>query len=200
MLTPPSNKRLAPVLETKHAALAVKSAPDGTFSGYASLFGTPDLTNDVVAPGAFARSLEKRGTRGIKLLFQHDAAEPIGLWLDIREDRRGLFVHGHLVHEIARAREVHALMRAGALDGLSIGFRTVKSRRDAHSGLRRLLEIDLWEISIVTFPMHPGARIGTLESAPIAAPALRAVASDRAGQALAAMHAAAARIRAGTTA
>ncbi len=77
-------------------------------------------------PGAFRDSLEARGTRGVKLLFQHDPNEPIGVWLELNEDARGLFARGRLMPEVTRAREVLSLMRAGALDGLSIGFRTVQ--------------------------------------------------------------------------
>jgi HK97 family phage prohead protease len=84
----------------------------------------------VVAPGAFADSLAKRGVNGIKLLFQHDANQPIGVWTALNEDKRGLYAQGRLMPEVAKAREVQALMRAGALDGRSIGFRTVKGRRD----------------------------------------------------------------------
>ncbi len=81
------------------------------------------------------------------------------MWREVREDARGLFVRGRLMPEVAKAREVLALMRAGAIDGLSIGFRTVRGRTDAKSGVRRLIEVDLWEISIVTFPMLPAARV-----------------------------------------
>src|SRR5690606_31103526 len=112
---------------------------DGTFSGYASLFGRPDLVRDVVETGAFARAIRQRGAAGIRMLYQHDPAEPIGTWLDIAEDARGLHVHGRLTPGVGRAREVLELMRAGALDGLSIGFRTVKARKDARGGLRRIL-------------------------------------------------------------
>lgn len=137
---------------------------EGAFEGYASLFNREDLGRDIILPGAFGASLAKRGAQGIKLLFQHDPAEPIGHWLEIQEDRRGLFVRGRLLPEIARAREVIALIRAGALDGLSIGFRAVKARRDATTGIRRLAEIDLWEISIVTFPLLPDARVATIKA------------------------------------
>src|SRR5690606_27359824 len=98
----------------------------------------------------------------IRMLYQHDPAEPIGRWLEIREDDRGLFVRGMLAPGVARAREVLELMRAGALDGLSVGFRTVRSRRTG--GVRRILEADLWEISIVTFPMLPGARVESVKA------------------------------------
>lgn len=136
---------------------------DGTFAGYASLFGKEDLGRDIVLPGAFSKSLAERGAQGIKLLFQHDPNEPIGVWLDIREDARGLYAKGRLMQDVARAREVLALMRAGAVDGLSIGFKTVKGRRDPNSGIRRLAEVDLWEISVVTFPMQPEARVACVK-------------------------------------
>lgn len=136
---------------------------DGAFAGYASLFGAVDLGKDMVERGAFAKSLRERGAAGIRMLFQHDPSSPIGTWTEIREDGRGLFVRGQLATDVARAREVLALMRAGALDGLSIGFRTVKARREPASGVRRILEADLWEISIVTFPMLPGARIHSVK-------------------------------------
>lgn len=137
--------------------------PDGTFSGYASLFGKVDLGKDVVERGAFARSLKVRGASGIRMLFQHDPNEPIGAWTEIREDARGLFVRGRLAKDVGRARDVLNLMRGGALDGLSIGFHAVRTRRDAASGVRRILEADLWEISIVTFPMLPEARVETVK-------------------------------------
>jgi HK97 family phage prohead protease len=136
---------------------------DGTFAGYASLFGRIDLGKDIVERGAFARSLQERGAAGIRMLFQHDPAEPIGAWTEIREDTRGLLVRGRLAKDVARGQEVLALMRAGALDGLSIGFRAVKARRDAATGIRHIIEADLWEISVVTFPMLPGARVETVK-------------------------------------
>lgn len=140
-------------------------AADGTFSGHAALFGVEDLAHDVILPGAFAASLARRGAEGVKMLWHHDPAEPIGRWLDIREDARGLFVRGRLLPGVARASEALTLMTAGVLDGLSIGFRTVVGRRDRRSGVRRLEAIDLWEISIVTFPMQPEARVARLEAA-----------------------------------
>lgn len=132
---------------------------DGVFTGYASLFGVPDLVGDMVMPGAFRASLARRGTEGVKLLYQHDAGRPIGRWIEIAEDERGLRVTGRIHGEVAAGREVRSLVLAGILDGLSIGFRTLKARSDPRAGLRRLAEVDLWEISVVTFPMLPGARI-----------------------------------------
>ncbi|MGO4572814.1 HK97 family phage prohead protease [Microvirga sp. 2TAF3] len=132
---------------------------DGIFEGYASLFGIADLGKDVVMSGAFADSLRKRGVGDIRLLWQHDPATPIGRWLSIAEDRRGLKVRGKLNLAVERARDIHALMRDGAVDGLSIGFRVERARAERPTGLRRLEKLDLWEISIVTFPMLPGARV-----------------------------------------
>jgi uncharacterized protein len=157
------------IREKKFCRLDLKSVEaDGTFEGYASLFHREDLGRDVVAPGAFQNSLAKRGAAGIKMLFQHDPNEPIGVWDTLREDARGLYAAGRIMAQVERGREVLALMREGAIDGLSIGFRTVKARRDARSGVRRLMEIDLWEISVVTFPMQPEARARLTKSWPFA--------------------------------
>jgi HK97 family phage prohead protease len=154
-----------PYAETKFARAEIAAVDaDGTFAGYASLFGQADLGRDMVLPGAFRASLARRSAAGVKMLFQHDPAEPIGVWLDIREDASGLYVMGRLATEVARARDILSLMRAGALDGLSIGFRTVRGRTDAKTGVRSLIEVDLWEISIVTFPMLPGARVASVKS------------------------------------
>ncbi|GBU17345.1 MULTISPECIES: HK97 family phage prohead protease [Methylobacterium] len=139
---------------------------DGTFTGYASLFGVPDLGRDVVAPGAFAASLQRRGIAGVRMLWQHDPAEPIGRWLSILEDARGLRVTGRLNLAVQRAREIAALMEDGSLDGLSIGFRTLRAVPEGR--LRRLAAVDLWEISLVTFPLQAGARVAPV-TRPLAA-------------------------------
>ena len=129
------------------------------FEGYASLFGVPDGAGDLVAPGAFTASLRKRGLSRIRMLYQHFAHEPIGVWEDIHEDARGLYVKGRLVSDTQRGSEVESLLRHGALNGLSIGFRTERARRDTRTGLRTLLEIELWEISVVTFPLLAGSQV-----------------------------------------
>jgi uncharacterized protein len=134
-------------------------ARDGTFEGYASLFNTPDRGGDIVAPGAFSRALSVKGPGGVRLLYQHLASEPVGVWTELREDAKGLFARGRLLTDLARGRETLALMREGAIDGLSIGFRTVRARKDPKTGRRTIWEADLWEISIVTFPMLDAARI-----------------------------------------
>lgn len=152
--------------EQKATRFDMKSVrEDGSFEGYASLFGAEDLGRDVVMPGAFRASLSKRGPRGIKMLYQHDPNEVIGVWLKLREDIRGLFVEGKLLPDVGRSREVLSLMRAGAIDGLSIGYHVVKAKADAKTGLRQLIEVDLWEISVVTFPMLPEARISAVKAA-----------------------------------
>jgi HK97 family phage prohead protease len=138
---------------------------DGVFEGYASLFGVADLGKDVVMPGAFADSLRKRSASDVRLLWQHDPAQPIGRWLLVEEDRRGLRVRGKLNLAVERARDIHALMREGAVDGLSIGFRVERARAERPTGLRRLEKLDLWEISVVTFPMLPDARVETVKHA-----------------------------------
>jgi HK97 family phage prohead protease len=150
--------------EVKFVADKVASVGEtGVFEGYASLFGVADLGRDVVVPGAFAETLARRGAGGVRMLWQHDPGQPIGRWLSIAEDARGLKVRGALNLAVARAREVHSLLRDAAIDGLSIGFRVERSRPSA--GMRRLEKLDLWEISVVTFPMHPGARVSAVKRA-----------------------------------
>src|SRR5947208_12507165 len=138
--------------------------PDGTVEGYASLFGEIDAARDMVMPGAFARTLKSRGLRRIPMLFQHDPAEPVGVWFELTEDVRGLRARGKLIPEVARARELYALVNAGAVDGLSIGFRTVKGRIDPATRVRRIVDLELWEISIVTFPLLAGARVRAVKA------------------------------------
>jgi HK97 family phage prohead protease len=149
---------VADALETKFIAFDERAGigAGGRIEGYASLFGEPDDSGDVVAPGAFSASLEG-GPRRVKLLWQHDAAEPIGVWETVEEDERGLRVAGRLLTEVRRGAEAAVLLRAGAIDGLSIGYQTVKAARLPNGG-RKLLQVALWEVSLVTFPMLPGAR------------------------------------------
>ncbi len=125
--------------------------------GYASVFHTCDLNGDIVAPGAFKASLTRRAAP-VRMLYQHAADTPIGRWTSFVEDRRGLFVRGEIILSSPKAREVHALLRGGALDGLSIGYQAAKARKSQLGG-RRITEADLWEVSIVTFPMAQAARI-----------------------------------------
>ncbi|MCP4306667.1 MAG: HK97 family phage prohead protease [bacterium] len=135
----------------------------GEFSGYGAIFNNEDLGRDVVMPGAFSNSLKKRPASRVKMLRGHDTDEPIGIWLDLAEDKQGLRAKGKLILETAKGRETHALMMAGALDGLSIGFRTIKDRFDRAKGVRYIAEADLHEVSVVTFPMNPEATVSAVK-------------------------------------
>ena len=139
---------------------------EGSFEGYASIFGNKDLGNDVVVEGAFAKSIARRGAKGVKMLYQHDAKQPIGVYDEIIEDDRGLRVKGRLALATQRGREVFELMKMGAIDGLSIGFKVdAKGYHYDDRGKRRMLkEVDLMEISAVTFPMNPRARVQGVKS------------------------------------
>src|SRR5690554_6924111 len=108
---------------------------EGRFAGYASIFSRLDSGGDIVLRGAFAKSLAKRRGR-IRLLFQHDPKEPVGIWEEMHEDEHGLFVAGKLVLGVPRAEALKRLIENRALDGLSIGFRTVKASREAGTGHR----------------------------------------------------------------
>ena len=166
-------------LEHKYRQMAGELVvSDGsTISGYASLFGQADQSGDTVEKGAYGVSLRhniaKKNT--IKMLWQHDPTEPIGVWDEVREDTKGLWVKGRILKDVARGREAAALVEAGAIDGLSIGYRTVKARKDDKGG-RLLSELELWEVSLVTFPMLPDARVGAKGSDP-ADPVLRELAA-----------------------
>jgi len=144
------------------------SVVDGSvIEGYASLFGACDQGGDVVVTGAYTASLGALAAVGgrVKMLWQHDPAQPIGVWHEVREDARGLFVKGRILADVDKGREAIALIGAGAIDGLSIGYRTRKASKDS-AGKRHLHELELWEVSLVTFPMLPEARVGAKGDAP----------------------------------
>ena len=136
-------------------------------SGYASLWGAMDGGGDAVERGAYAASLKRLGDGGgkVRMLWQHDPREPIGVWDEVTEDARGLKVSGRLLPDVARAREAAALVQAGAIDGLSIGYRTKSAKKD-RDGRRHLTELELWEVSLVTFPMLADARVGAKKEVP----------------------------------
>ena len=150
-------------LERKFCRLGEElTVKDGTvIEGYASLFGKCDQGGDVVEAGAYATSLSRaaKAGRGIKMLWQHDPREPIGVWDEVEEDGTGLRVKGRILDSVARGREAAALIKAGAIDGLSIGYRTVSAAKGTQ-GHRLLQEVELWEVSVVTFPMLQQARLG----------------------------------------
>jgi HK97 family phage prohead protease len=128
--------------------------------GYASLFGKRDQGGDVVQPGAYKASLKALAANGrsVKMLWQHDPSHPIGVWEQVHEDGTGLYVKGRILTEVEKGREAAALLAAGAIDGLSIGYRTLRAEKDG-KGQRLLSELELWEVSLVTFPMLPEARV-----------------------------------------
>lgn len=143
---------------------------DGTIEGYASVFGEIDSYRDVVVPGAFTKSLQQRyrdkGRKGVPMLDQHDSRVPVGLWPieSVQEDSRGLHVVGQLNMRVQKAVENHALAEQGALSGLSIGYTTELDEWDDAGQIRILREVDLWEISMVTFPAGDSARISSVKS------------------------------------
>lgn len=146
-------------------ALDVKAVhEDGSFEGYASRFGEVDLGRDAVQPGAFTKSLRDRPASRVKMLREHNRSEPIGTFSEISEDGTGLRVKGRLILDTVKGRETYALMKAGALDTLSIGYRTKASRLDKTKGVRLLDEVELHEISIVTFGMLPTATVSSVKS------------------------------------
>ncbi|GAA3873005.1 HK97 family phage prohead protease [Celeribacter arenosi] len=156
------HKEFAGALEHKFCRLGTDiTVTEGVkIEGYASLFGIKDTGGDVVQKGAYARSLSTLSQKGrrVKMLWQHDPAQPIGIWDEVHEDAKGLFVKGRLLTELQQGREAVALIEAGAIDGLSIGYRTLRAQKD-QKGARLLSELELWEVSLVTFPMLPEARL-----------------------------------------
>lgn len=152
-------------MKTKDFALQVKNlSEDGTFTGYGSVNGNVDSYGERVMPGAFANSLVKHKSEGtnVLMLWQHNPNEPIGVWEDLAEDAKGLWGKGRLILEVQKAREVHALMKNGAIGGLSIGYREIKTTPDGN--IRNLDELDLREISPVSFPANRRARIEAVKS------------------------------------
>ncbi|TKW65657.1 MAG: HK97 family phage prohead protease [Paracoccus denitrificans] len=148
-------------LELKFAGGKPVMTEGAVIEGYASRFGLPDQGGDIVAKGAFGASLARLAAKGdkVRMLWQHDPTRPIGVWDEIREDATGLWVKGRLLPEVTLAREAATLIEAGAIDGLSIGYRTIRAAKD-QKGHRLLTEVELWEVSLVTFPMLAEAKLG----------------------------------------
>ncbi len=141
---------------------------DGIFEGLGSVFGNVDSYKEIVAPGAFAETLLSWKTSGRlpPVLWQHRSGEPIGPFLEMEERAIGLWCKGHLlVDDVQRAKEARALVKAKAVNGLSIGFVTREDSYDRVTGVRTLKKVDLWEVSIVTFPANPSAQISSVKSA-----------------------------------
>lgn len=143
----------------------IKASAEGTIEGYGSVFGNVDSYGDIVVAGAFDRTLAEAKDAGRlpAMLWQHNPDEPIGVWTEMRQDKKGLVVKGRLA-DTQRGREALELIKMGALSGLSIGYSTIKSTFDEQTGIRSLLDLDLWEVSPVTFPANGAARITSAKS------------------------------------
>lgn len=155
------------VRETRSYAVELKATgDDGTVEGYGSVFGVKDAYDDVIVPGAFSASLADHRSTGTMpaMLWQHNPSEPIGVWSEMSEDSRGLKIKGKIAMDTVRGKEAHSLLKMGALNGLSIGFvATAKSYNDK-DGTRTITGIDLWEVSLVTFPANRSARVTGVKS------------------------------------
>lgn len=156
------DKKTAPVLE-------IKSLKDsGEFEGYGSTFGgEPDAYGDVIAEGAYSDSLAAHKAKGTmpKLFWQHNADEPIGKWTDAVEDSHGLLMRGKLNMDVQRGREAYALLKAGDIDGLSIGYRIKEYSVDTDSGIWTLEKLDLIEVSIVSVGANENAVVQSVKAA-----------------------------------
>lgn len=153
--------------EVRSFSLQIKATgDDGSIEGYGSVFGVRDNYDDVIAKGAFIASLAEHKTAGTMpaMLWQHEADEPIGIWTEMAEDAKGLRIKGQLCLETTQGKEAHALLKMGAINGLSIGFMSKQWAYDQQTDVRTLTEIDLWEVSLVTFPANEKARITNVKS------------------------------------
>ena len=141
-------------------------AESGIFEGYGSIFGNRDQGGDIVEPGAFAKSLKARGPRGIKMLADHDPTKRIGVWTEMQEDGTGLYVKGQLLTEKSIGKEAYIDIKAGALSGLSVGGRATLTAQDGRKRARMIKEWDLYEVSLVTFPMNELATVTAVKELP----------------------------------
>ena len=149
-------------IERKATAIQVKANEQGIVEGYASRFGEEDQGGDIVVKGAYTASLASG--RKPKMLWQHDPSQPIGVWDEVKEDETGLYVKGRILDTVEKGREARALIEAGAMDGMSIGYMARKAGK-GENGARMLEQLDLWEISMVTFPMLESARVDAMKAA-----------------------------------
>ena len=155
--------------EVRNYALQIKATgEDGSVEGYGSVFGVRDSYDDVIAGGAFGGSIKAHKAEGTMpaMLWQHDAGQPIGIWTDMTEDAKGLHIKGKLALDTVKGKEAHALLKMGALNGLSIGFVSKQWAYDRETEVRTLTEIELWEVSLVTFPANEKARVTNVKASP----------------------------------
>lgn len=164
-------------MEFKHVDIEWKADGEGVIEGYGSVFGNKDNGGDIVAKGAFSESLASG--RRVKMLSQHDPYSVIGVWDEMSEDDNGLRVKGRILQTIQAGKEAYELVKAGAIDGLSMGYRTVKA--GAMNGARVIEKADLWEVSLVTFPMNEMARIDAVKAAEMSQREIERVLTQDAG-------------------
>lgn len=163
----PERKSATSTRQVRSFALEIRAAEDGSIEGYGSVFGVRDNYDDIIAKGAFLASLAAHKAAGTMpaMLWQHSSDHPIGIWTDMVEDAKGLRIKGQLALDTVKGKEAHALLKLGALNGLSIGFISKAWEYDAQTDIRTLTEIDLWEVSLVTFPANEKARVTHVKSA-----------------------------------
>jgi HK97 family phage prohead protease len=139
---------------------------DGSFSGYGSVFGNLDSYADIVAPGAFKKTLREHKKAGTMpaLLWQHKPDSPIGVYTAMKEDEQGLYVEGNLALKTPLGLTAYELLKIKAITGLSIGYETKVSTYDDKKKTRTLTEVDLWEVSLVTFPANTSAMVDSVKS------------------------------------
>lgn len=169
--TPRLERRDGPELRHAGGAFEIRALSDaGEFEGYGSVFGVEDSYGDIVAPGAFKASLEEHRAAGTMpaMLWQHDASLPIGVYTDMLEDTKGLLVKGKILTELDKGREALAMLKAKVIRGLSIGFITRKWQWDEGKGIRTVLDVDLWEVSCVTFAAQKLAQVTDVKGADLA--------------------------------
>lgn len=148
-------------IDHKFVSFEVKAEGEArTITGRGSVFGNVDRGGDIVAAGAFSESIASG--RKVAMLWQHDAREVIGVWTAVKQDGEGLLLEGVLA-DTPRGNEVYALLKMGALDGLSIGYRTVDWKYQ--DDVRVIEKAELWEVSVVTFPMNELARVDSVKAA-----------------------------------
>jgi uncharacterized protein len=164
-------------MEFKHLSLEWKADDQGVIEGYGSVFDVVDQGGDIIAPGAFRQSLN--AARKVKMLYQHDPSAVVGVWNSLEEDDKGLRVIGKMLTTVKAGAEAYELVKAGAIDGLSIGYRTVKSMD--RNGKRVIMQAELWEVSLVTFPMNEMARIDAVKAAELSERDLERVLTRDAG-------------------
>jgi len=148
-------------MEFKHIGLEWKADDSGAIEGYGAFYGNKDLGGDIVAHGAFSESLASG--RKVKMLSQHDPYNVVGVWDELTEDEKGLRVKGRILTSIQAGKDAYELVKAGAIDGLSIGYKTLRTK--AAQGARVIEKADIWEVSLVTFPMNEMTRIDAVKAA-----------------------------------